>query len=131
MGFTAIIIWTADILPSSAVTGEKGYVSQEEDTHVLIRERLHAFSDIPSRYDDDIPIWRTHDKYREKMKHGYSKLLYIQPNNDETIISNTKKLFGKHTTSKLVRTHNRELSFRCIAYNTHRLTNLPIITWFL
>ena len=66
MGFTAIIIWTADILLSSAVTGEKGYVSQEEDTHVLIRERLHAFSDIPSRYDDDIPIWRTHDKYREK-----------------------------------------------------------------
>ena len=44
MAFTAIMIWTGDILPSSAVTGEKGYVSQEEDTHVLIRERLHAFS---------------------------------------------------------------------------------------
>jgi len=26
-----------------------------------------------------------------------------------------------------VRTQNRELSFRCIAYNTHRLTNLTII----
>jgi hypothetical protein len=30
-----------------------------------------------------------------------------------------------------VRTQNRELSFRCIAYNTHRLTNLTIIRWFL
>jgi hypothetical protein len=27
----------------------------------------------------------------------------------------------------LVRTQNRELSFRCIAYNTHRITNLTII----
>ncbi|MFY9795383.1 MAG: hypothetical protein WAJ93_06800, partial [Candidatus Nitrosopolaris sp.] len=26
-----------------------------------------------------------------------------------------------------VRTQNRELSFRCIAYNTHRITNLAII----
>jgi hypothetical protein len=40
-------------------------------------------------------------------------------------------LFGEHVTSRLVRTQNRELSFRCIAYNTHRLTNLTLITWFL
>ncbi|MFY9798989.1 MAG: hypothetical protein WA323_24190, partial [Candidatus Nitrosopolaris sp.] len=35
--------------------------------------------------------------------------------------------FGEHITSRLVRTQNRELSFRCIAYNTHRITNLTII----
>ncbi|MGB6590224.1 MAG: hypothetical protein WBE68_01800, partial [Candidatus Nitrosopolaris sp.] len=34
---------------------------------------------------------------------------------------------GEHITSRLVRTQNRELSFRCIAYNTHRITNLTII----
>jgi hypothetical protein len=51
----------------------------------------------------------------------------------ETIISVIKRLFGGEqiTSSRLVRTQNRELSFRCIAYNTHRLTNLTIITWFL
>jgi hypothetical protein len=38
-----------------------------------------------------------------------------------------KRLFGEHVTSRLVKTQNRELSFRCIAYNTHRLTNLIII----
>ena len=65
------------------------------------------------------------------MKRGYSKLLYNQRNKDETIISVIKRLFGEHITSRLVRTQNRELSFRCIAYNTHRLTNLTIITWFL
>jgi hypothetical protein len=61
------------------------------------------------------------------MKRGYSKLLYNQRNKDETIISVIKRLFGEHITSRLVRTQNRELSFRCIAYNTHRLTNLIII----
>jgi hypothetical protein len=57
--------------------------------------------------------------------------LYNQRNKDETIISVIKRLFGEHITSRLVRTQNRELSFRCIAYNTHRLTNLTTITWFL
>ncbi|HKG89212.1 MAG TPA: hypothetical protein VKA95_12875, partial [Nitrososphaeraceae archaeon] len=35
-----------------------------------------------------------------------------------------KRLFSEHITSRLVRTQNRELSFRCIAYNTHRMINL-------
>ncbi|MGB6626759.1 MAG: hypothetical protein WBE61_01340, partial [Nitrososphaeraceae archaeon] len=36
-------------------------------------------------------------------------------------------LFGEHITSRLVRTQNRELCLRCIAYNMHRLTNPVII----
>lgn len=126
--FKPIITRTSEILPLSVVTGDKGYDS--EDNHLLVREDLHAFSVIPARYEH-VPIWRTHDKYRKRMKRGYSKLLYNQRNKDETIISVIKRLFGEHVTSRLVRTQNRELSFRCIAYNTHRLTNLTIITWFL
>src|ERR1044071_2346722 len=61
------------------------------------------------------------------MKRGYSKLLYNQRNKDETIISVIKRLFGEHVTSRLVRTQNRELSFRCIPYNMHRLTNLIVV----
>ncbi|MGB7639610.1 MAG: hypothetical protein WCF06_14535 [Nitrososphaeraceae archaeon] len=49
------------------------------------------------------------------------------------MISVIKRLFGEQITSRLVRTQNRELSFRCIAYNMRRLTNLVIIvmvsTW--
>ena len=126
--FRPIITRTSEILPLSVVTGDKGYDSEEN--HVLVRELLHAFSVIPARYEH-VPIWRTHGKYRKQMKRGYSKLLYNQRNKDETIISVIKRLFGEHITSRLVRTQNRELSFRCIAYNTHRLTNLTIITWFL
>ncbi|HEY6884188.1 MAG TPA: hypothetical protein VI278_09150, partial [Nitrososphaeraceae archaeon] len=55
-------------------------------------------------------------------------LLYNQRNKDETIISVIKRLFGEYITSRLVRTQNRELSFRCIiAYSVHRLTNLVIL----
>ena len=81
---------------------------------------------IPARYEH-VPIWKTYGRYRKQMKRGYCKALYNQRNKDETIMSVIKRLFGEHITSRLVRTQNRELSFRCIAYNTHRLTNLTII----
>ena len=62
------------------------------------------------------------------MKRGYSKILYHQERNkEETIMSVIKRLFGEYIASRLVRTQNRELSFKCIAYNMHRLTNLIII----
>jgi Transposase DDE domain len=125
--FRQIIIRTSDILPLSVVTGDKGYDS--EDNHLLVRERLHAFSIIPARYEH-VPIWRTHGMYRKQMKRGYSKLLYNQRNKDETIISVIKRLFGEHLMSRLTRTQNRELSFRCITYNMHRLTNLAILMMF-
>ena len=126
--FQPLIIKIAKTLPLSVVTADKGYES--EDNHVLVREMLHAFSVIPPRYQR-VSIWRTHGKYRKQMKRGYCKVLYNQRNKNETIISVIKRLFGEHITSRLVRTQNRELSFRCIAYNTHRLTNLTLITWFL
>jgi hypothetical protein len=61
------------------------------------------------------PIRNTHGKYRKLMKRGYSKSLYSQRNKYETIVSVIKRLFGEHITSRLVKTQNRELSFRCIA----------------
>ena len=122
--FQPLITKTSEILPLSVVIGDKGYDS--EDNHVLVRDVLDAFSVIPARYVH-VRIRRTCGRYRKQMKHGYSKLLYGQRNKNETIVSVIKRLFGEHITSRLVRTQNRELSFRCIAYNMHRLTNLVII----
>jgi hypothetical protein len=85
-----------------------------------------TYSIIPPR-NIHVPIWRTHGTYRKQMKRGYVKLLYNQRNKDETIMSVIKRLFGEYVTSRLVRTQNREISLRCIAYNMHRLTNLFII----
>jgi len=56
-----------------------------------------------------------------------NKVLYHQRNKDETIISVIKRLFEEHVTSSPVKTQDRELSFRCIAYNMHRLTSLMIV----
>ena len=125
--FRPIITRTSNILPLSIVTADKGYDSEEN--HLLVREDLHAFSVIPAKYEH-VPIWRTHGKYRKEMKRGYSKLLYNQRNKDETIMSVIKRLFGEHLMSRLTRTQNRELSFRCITYNMHRLTNLIILVMF-
>ncbi|MGD1835115.1 MAG: hypothetical protein ACPKQO_05290, partial [Nitrososphaeraceae archaeon] len=71
-------------------------------------------------------------KYRKKIKrNGYNKILYNQRNKDETIISVIKRLFGEHIQSRLTRMQNREVIFRCIAYNLHRLIKLIIVRWFL
>ena len=122
--FRPIITRPSNNLPLSVVTTDKGYDS--EDNYLLVREDLHAFSVIPARYEH-VPIWRTHGKYRKHMKRGYSIMLYNQRNKkDETIMSVIKRLFGEYVTSKLVKKQNRELSFRCITYNMHRLIN-PIL----
>jgi hypothetical protein len=122
--FRPLITKISELVPLSVVTADKGYDS--EDNHVLVRDVLHALSIIPARYEH-VPIRKTHGRYRKQMKRGYSKLLYNQRNKNETIVSVIKRLFGEHITSRLVKTQNRELSFRCIAYNIHRLTNLIII----
>jgi hypothetical protein len=98
------------------LSNQRGYDS--EDNHVLIREHLCTFCIIPARYEH-VPIFRPHGKYRKQMKRGYSKILYHQRNKDETIISVIKRLFGgEQITSRLVRTQNRELSFRRISPTT-------------
>jgi hypothetical protein len=122
--FRPLITKISELVPLSVVTADKGYDS--EDNHVLVRDVLHALSIIPARYEH-VPIRKTHGRYRKQMKRGYSKLLYNQRNKNETIVSVIKRLFGEHITSRLVKTQNRELSFRCIAYKIHRLTNLIII----
>ena len=116
--FKSIITRASEIRPLSVA--DKGYDSEEN--HVLVRERLKAYSIIPPR-NMHVPIWNTHGRYRKQMKLGCIKLLYNQRNKDETIMSVIKRLLGEYITSRLIRTQNRELSFRCIAYNMHRLTN--------
>jgi hypothetical protein len=110
--FRPLIIKISELVPLSVVTADKAYDS--EDNHILVRDVLHALSVIPARYEH-VPIRKTHGRYRKQMKcGGYCKLLYNQRNKNETIVSVIKRLFGEHITSRLVKTQNRELSFRCL-----------------
>lgn len=51
------------------------------------------------------------------------------PNEQEKTIGTSviKRVFGEYIKSKLVNTQNREISFKYMAYNPHRLTYLTII----
>ena len=126
--FKPIVTRIAKIKSSSVVIADKGYDS--EDNHILVREKLNGFSIIPPRYEQ-VPVWKTHGRYRKEMKRGYNKILYNQRNKDETIISVIKRLFGEHITSRSIRMQNRELTFICIAYNVHRMINLIVMRWIL
>jgi hypothetical protein len=125
--FRPIITRTSNILSLSVVTADNGYDS--EDNHLFVREDLHALSVNPAR-NEHVPKWRTCGRYRKQMKRGYSKLLYNQRNKDDTIVYVIKRLFGEHLMSRLTRTQNRELAFRCIIYNMHRLTNQITLMMF-
>ena len=81
-----------------------------------------------ARYED-VPLWRTYGRYRKQMKRRFHNHLYYQRNKNETILSVIKRMFGEHVTSRTVRMQNRELIFRVIAYNMHRLT--VFMVWFL
>ena len=127
--FKPIITKISKIKKLSVVVADKAYDSEEN--HIFVREKLHGFSIMPPRYEQ-VPVWKTHGKYRKEMKRNYNKILYNQRNKDETIVSVIKRLFGEHINSILVRMQNRELVLRCIAYNTHRMVNLLLIMgWFL
>ena len=129
INFKPIVKRISELRRLPVVVADKGYDS--EDNHVMIREKLKGFSVISPRHEKDVPIWKTRGKYRKEMKRGYSKILYNQRNKDETIVSVIKRLFGEHISSRLIRMQNRELTFRCITYNLHRMLNLIIIKWIL
>ena len=78
----------------------------------MVREKLKGFSVISLLHEKDVPILKTRGKYRKEMKRGYSRILFNQRNKDETIVSVIKRLFREHISSRLIRMHNRELSFR-------------------
>ncbi len=63
------------------------------------------------------------------MKRRFYTRPYHQRNKNETILSVVKRMFGEHILSRSVRMQNRELFFRVIAYNMHRLT--VFLVWFL
>jgi hypothetical protein len=115
-------------LPISLVIADKGY--DDEKNHMFARECLLADSIIPARFED-VPAWKTYGRYRKQMKRGYSKHLYNERNKVETIFSVIKRMFGECIRSKKIKTKNREMAFRCIAYNMHRYVKLVVVIWFL
>ena len=61
--FQSLIIRTSEeVLPTNISNVAYNGYDIEGNNHSLVREQLHAFSVIPSRFEY-IPIWRTYCKY--------------------------------------------------------------------
>ena len=92
--FKPVITKTSEILLLSVVdVGDRGYDS--EKNHIMVREKLGAFSFIPIR-NEDVPICKTHGRYGKLVKLVYSKTLYHQRNKDETIVSVIEAFWRTH-----------------------------------
>jgi hypothetical protein len=116
-------------MPLSTVVADMGYDS--EYNHRFVREHLDAVSIIPARFQD-VAASDTPGKYRSMMKSGFDNKLYHQyhqRNKNETVMSVIKRMFGEYVRARNVKMQNRELIFRVIAYNMHRLSVSWI--WFL
>ena len=128
--FVSLLKRTNQIIPVSTVLADKGY---DSETNHVAAENLGIASIIPPRYED-VPIYKTRGCHRKMLKrYGYDRTTYHQRNKTETIFSVIKRMFGDYVTSRKIVTQNRELTYRIIAYNCHRIiqNNLLVLVWFL
>lgn len=103
---------------------DKGY--DDEKVHEFIRDVMEAISIIPAR-NEDVPIHRTHGRYRKLMKRGYNKKKYHQRNKNETVNSVLKRKWGDGTLALNWRNQNKEIIFRLIFYAARRFISLFLL----
>ncbi|MBS3816168.1 MAG: IS5 family transposase [Candidatus Thermoplasmatota archaeon] len=99
------------------VIADKGYDS--EQNHKIAREEFNSESIISPR-NQDVPVHRTKGWYRKKMKRDFDKEKYNQRNKVETVNSVIKRVMDDSIKSRNVKTQNREMEFKMLAYNAHR-----------
>ena len=97
---------------------DKGY--DAESVHQMIREN-NVLSMIPVRKREDYPIRCTHRRYRKLMRRDFDETLYHQRNKCETIFSVIKRRFGSEIKSYNESMREKELLYRVLAYNCHRM----------
>ncbi|MBA4719421.1 MAG: transposase [Nitrosopumilus sp.] len=106
------------IIPMWITVLDKGYDS--EPIHQMIHNE-NLTSMIPTR-NITVLISRTRGKYRKQMKRGeFDYSLYHQQNKTETIFSVIKRRFGSEIKSYNDTMKEKELLYRVLAYNYHRM----------
>jgi hypothetical protein len=95
---------------------DKGY--DAEPVHQMIRQN-HMLSMIPLRSNSRSD--RTCGRYRKQMRREWDESLYCQRNKCETIFSVIKRKFGSEIRSHHDTMKEKELLYRVLAYNCHRM----------
>jgi hypothetical protein len=100
-----------------------------EWVHQMIHNQK-ILSMIPVRNKNCL-ISRTHDRYRKQMKREFDDTLYHQRNKCETIFSVIKRKFGSDIKSYNDIMKEKELLYRVLAYNCHRMAMISCLLWMI
>lgn len=101
-----------------------------EWVHQMIRQH-QILSMIPVRKREDCPIYRTRGRYRKQMRRKFDDTLYHQRNKCETIFSVIKRRFGSEIKSYHDTMKEKELLYRVLAYNCHRMCVISCLLWMI
>jgi transposase len=100
-----------------------------EWVHQIIQNQK-MLSIIPVRNRDCL-ISRTRGRYRKQMRRKFDDTLYHQRNKCETIFSVIKRKFGSEIKSHHDTMKEKELLYRVLAYNCHRMYMIPCLLWMI
>lgn len=115
------------ITPMLIMALDKGYDS--EPIHQMIHNE-NMISMIPPRNITAL-ISRTRGKYRKQMKREFDESLYHHRNKTETIFSVIKRKFGSEIKSYNDTMREKELLYRVLAYNCHRMCVISALVWMI
>ncbi len=102
---------------------DKGY--DAEWVHQMIREH-DVLSMIPVRKKGD-GTGRLKGRFRKQMRRSFDHALYHQRNKCETVFSVIKRRFGSEIKSYDDAMKERELLYRVLAYNCHRMSMISCL----
>lgn len=105
-----------DVVTMQIMVLDKGY--DAEPIHKMIRDE-NIVSMIPVRGNNLISD--THGKYRKLMRRKFDETLYHERNKTETIFSVIKRRFDSEIKSYNESMKTKELLYRVLAYNCHRM----------
>ena len=105
-----------NVIPINIMVLDKGY--DAESIHKIIRDK-NILSMIPVRGKNTISS--TKGKYRKFMRREFDVIIYHQRNKTETIFSVIKRRFGSKIKSQNEDMRTKELLYRVLAYNCHRM----------
>ena len=111
------------ITPMWIMVLDKGY--DAESAHQMIRDE-NVISMIPVRNRDSL-ISRTKGRYRKMMRKEFNETLYHERNKTETIFSVVKRRFGSEIKSYNDTMKTKELLYRVLAYNCHRMCLISLV----
>lgn len=122
--FISLMKKSSKIKPILRIAADKAYDSEEN--YKFVYKNLNAKPLIAYRTYGEKRIPRNNRKYRNKARREFDDKEYHQRSKVETVNFVMKRLFGSIIYAKKWVMQEKELLFKCLAYNIHRLVKMRI-----